>query len=48
MTQVLETLEEWTDLLNQYFSIDVIFWILDRYLIPYPTKDSSQKFMHME
>ena len=25
MTQLLETLEEWTDLLNQNFSIDVIY-----------------------
>ena len=49
MTQLLETLEEWTDLLDQNFSIDVIYiWIFKRHSIPYLTKDCSQKFMHTE
>ena len=48
MTHLLETLEEWTELLDQNFSIDVIYLDLKRHSIAYPTKDSSQNFMHME
>ena len=49
MTQLLETLEEWTDLLDQKFSIDVIYLDFRKaFDTIYPTKDSSEKFIHTE